>query len=72
MVIKADGDADEKKEKLFDEIDQRVTIACLLVNKYKGLENLNDGRPMDNWRGRGGVIGKIRKEMGKKSTAGFT
>ena len=25
---------------------------------------------MDNWRGRGGVIGKIRKDMGKKVNSG--
>ena len=66
VVMKADDEDDEKKEKLFDEVDRRVTIAYLFVNKYKGLENLKDGRPMDNWRGRGGVIGKIRKDMGKK------
>ena len=72
MQIQADDDMEEKKEKLLDDVDRRVTIAYLFVNKYKGLENLKDGTPMDNWRGRGGVISKIKNDMGKKLIAGVT
>jgi len=61
----------EEKQILLDDSDRRVAIAYLFVHKHKGLQNPEDGKFVEKWNGRGGIIGKIRKDLGKKINSGM-
>eukprot|EP00593_Proboscia_inermis_P013644 CAMPEP_0171325954 /NCGR_PEP_ID=MMETSP0816-20121228/117138_1 /TAXON_ID=420281 /ORGANISM="Proboscia inermis, Strain CCAP1064/1" /LENGTH=157 /DNA_ID=CAMNT_0011825273 /DNA_START=248 /DNA_END=721 /DNA_ORIENTATION=- len=60
---------EEEEQMLLDDSDRRVAIAYLFVHKHKGLQNLEDGKFVEKWNRRGGIIGKIRKDLGKKANS---
>mmetsp|Transcript_41227 Transcript_41227/g.41858 ORF Transcript_41227/g.41858 Transcript_41227/m.41858 type:complete len:321 (-) Transcript_41227:11-973(-) len=61
----------EEKQILLDDGDRHVAIAYFFVHKHKGLQNLKDGKFVEKWNRRGGIIGKIRKDLGKKINSGM-
>ena len=48
----------------------RMAVAYLFVKKYDGLSNSNGGI-VSCWNGRGGIIPKLRTDLGMKKTCGY-
>ena len=66
-----DAYVDEEEEKSLklriDSIALRYSIMVLFVNKYKALDNIEDGKDIQSgWNGRNGLIPKIKSDLGLK------
>ena len=48
----------------------RNAIAYLFINKYKGLRDTKEGT-VQTWNGKGGIIPKLRKDLGMKRNCGY-
>ena len=63
-----DHEKTRKQSQQRDANQTRAAIAYLFTEKYGGLNRLN-GDLMQNWKGKGGIISKIRQDLGYKRTS---
>ena len=50
-------------------MDRKSAISFLFIRKYNRLEKV-DGKLDKNWKGKGGIISKIKQDLGYKDTSG--
>ena len=51
-------------------MDRKSAIALLFIKKYNGLERNMEGKIDKNWKGKGGIIAKIKNNLGYRKNSG--